>query len=96
MYTKSDWTSKSSPHCIFIGYSETENLYELWDVEKAALIRNRDVVFWEHEFSHPSLSTIALPHGVSIYSGIADKLVPHLQPDTPQPSQKVPPTSPFL
>ena len=73
--TKTDWTSKATPNCIFLGYSETENLFELWDVEKRALIRKRDVVFWEHEFGHPSLKPSALTHGVSIY--------PHLNVSTP-------------
>ena len=76
--TKTDWTSKSSPHCIFIGYSDTENLYELWDVQKGSLLRKRDVVFWEHEFGHPDYLLTALPHGVSIFGGVAGKLVSHL------------------
>ena len=32
--TKTDWSSKSTPNCIFIGYSETENLFKLWDINK--------------------------------------------------------------
>ena len=76
--TQTDWTSKSTNNCIFIGYSETENLYELWDVQKADLIRKRDVIFWEHEMGHPSLTHYALPHGVSIYGGITGKIVLHL------------------
>ena len=86
--TKSDWTSKSTPHCIFIGYSDTENWYELWDVDKNTMIRKRDVVFWEHEFGHPALKD-ALQHGVSIYAGMANKLVPAIC----QPSPAVPPSS---
>ena len=64
--TKADWTAKSSPNCIFVGYSDTENLFELWDVEKGVLIRKRDVVFWEHDMGHSLLRSSALPHGVSI------------------------------
>ena len=64
--TKTDWTSKSTPHCIFIGYSETENLFKLWNVEKRCYIRRRDVIFWENEMGHPSLRPQALTHGVSI------------------------------
>ena len=50
------WASKSSPNCIFIGYSDTENLFELWDVDKRVVFRKRDVIFWEHELGHPKLS----------------------------------------
>lgn len=64
--TKADWTAKSSPNCIFVGYSETENLFELWDVEKGVLLRKRDVVFWGHDMGHSLLRSSALPHGVSI------------------------------
>ena len=71
---KTSWTSKSSPNCIFIGYSDTENLFELWDVEKSTLIRKRDVVFWEHELGHPKLVS-PLPHGVSILPAVASELV---------------------
>ena len=71
---KTDWNSKPSPYCIFIGYSETENLYELGDVHKTCVIRKRDVVFWEHEMGHPSLTKSALTHGVSIYAGFLGSL----------------------
>ena len=83
--TKTDWSSKSTPECIFIGYSDTENLYELWDVAKAAVIRKRDVIFWENELGHPTFASVALPHGVSIFGGTAGKLVPHLREDLPAP-----------
>lgn len=73
--TKSEWTSKASPDCVFIGYSETQNLFDLWDCKKNDVIRKRDVVFWEHEMGHPDLSGFALPHGVSIFSGVASKIV---------------------
>ena len=46
---KALWTSKSTPDCIFVGYSDTENLFELWDVHQKAIIRKRDIVFWEHQ-----------------------------------------------
>lgn len=72
---KSEWTSKASPDCIFIGYSETQNLFDLWDVVKTGVIRKRDVVFWEHEMGHTKLWPFALPHGVSIYPGVASKIL---------------------
>lgn len=52
---KMEWTSKSFPDCIFVGYSDTENLFDLWDVRQKTLLRGRDVVFWEHEMGHPIL-----------------------------------------
>ena len=66
-YVHHQWTSKSTPHCIFVGYSETENLFELWDIEKRAMIRKRDVIFWEHELGHLSLMLTTLTYGISIY-----------------------------
>lgn len=94
--TKTDWTSKSSP-CIFVGYSETENLYELWDVEKATIIRKRDVVFWEHQMGHPLLHPTALPHGVSILPSIAGGVVASDDHQThlPIPSSAPPNTRPL-
>ena len=94
--TKTDWSSKSSTHCIFIGYSDTENLYELWDVDNNTMIRKRDVVFWEHEFGHPALGN-ALQHGVSIYAGMAHKLVPAMGQPSPalQPTTNTMPLSPL-
>ena len=59
---KSVWTVKST-ECIFIGYSETENLYELWDVVKEDVIRKRDVIFFEEELEHEMFEKSALPEG---------------------------------
>lgn len=68
--TKTDWTSKSTPNCILVGYSETENLYKLWDIKKRTIICKRDIIFWEHELGHPTLSPHALTYGVSIFADI--------------------------
>ena len=78
--SKTDWSTKST-ECIFIGYSETENLFELWDIEKANIIRKRDVIFWENDLGHPKYAKLALPHGVSIYKGSTSTLV--TPPDPP-------------
>ena len=72
--TKTDWTSKSSPNCIFIGYSETENLFKLCNVDKRDVIRKRDVIFWEHEMGHPTLSQFALTYSTSIYPNIGTSI----------------------
>ena len=45
IWIKSDWLSKSMTNCVLIDYSETENLYKLWNVKKGCVIRKRDVVF---------------------------------------------------
>ena len=66
-YVSSPVDVESTPHCIFVGYSKTEDLFELGDIEKRAMIRKRDVIFWEHELGHPSLKSTALTHGISIY-----------------------------
>ena len=77
---KTSWTSKSTTDCIFVGYSETENLFELWDVYKKTILRKRDVIFWEHQMGHPLLTPKALPHGVSIYADVAGEMIPALTP----------------
>lgn len=78
--TKTDWASKSTS-CIFIGYSVTENLYKLWDITKRSVIKKRDVIFWEHEMSHPSLRSEALTHGVSIDPNLGAPAPPLPAPD---------------
>ena len=90
--TKTDWTSKSSPECIFIGYSETENLFKLWDVLKRDVIRKRDVIFWEHEMGHPSYSSHALTFGVSICAdiGVAGALADSQQDNLVPPQNETP------
>ena len=73
---KTSWTSKSTTDCIFVGYSETENLFALWDVYKKTILRKHDVILWEHEMGHHLLTPRALPHGVSIYAGVVGEMVP--------------------
>lgn len=90
---KGEWTSKSSPNCVFIGYSDTENLFELWDVDKGVVIQKRDVVFWEHELGHPKLKS-PLPHGVSILPAVAGELVQSVSSSLRDASCPVPSTAP--
>lgn len=63
--SKTDWDAKSAD-CILIGYHDTENLYDVWDVVKGTIIRARDVVFWETELGNDLLKKWALPTGISI------------------------------
>ena len=64
--SKTMWDSKSTD-CILIGYSDTENIYELWDIEKGAVIKRRDVIFWEDELGSVSLQRHALQNGTYIF-----------------------------
>ena len=72
LHVKSAWTAKSTK-CIFIGYSEMENLYELWDVVKGDVRRKWDVIFFEEELGHEILETSALQQGVSIVGKVAER-----------------------
>lgn len=60
------WDSKSSD-CILIGYSDTKNLYELWDIEKGTVLRRRDVIFWEDKLGSSVLQKKALPTRTYIF-----------------------------
>ena len=73
--TKSTWDAKSTD-CLLIGYFETENLYELWDIQKGSIIRARDVVFWEDELGADLLRPWALPNGTS-FLPVASEYVSH-------------------
>jgi len=42
--------------CVLVGYYDTENLYQLWDIEGKELIKRRDVIFHESVMGHPSLA----------------------------------------
>ena len=64
---KTDWTAKSATDCVFIGYSETENLYQLWNVKKKDFIMKRDVIFCEDQLGHrPLTNALSLPEGYYI------------------------------
>ena len=61
-YQRSKLESKSKP-CIFLGYSEDEFGYRMWDLLDKKVIRSRDVIFmedkiiedWKHQ--RPDLSS---------------------------------------
>ena len=65
--SKTTWDSHSS-ECLLIGYSDTENLYELWDVKKGVAIRKRDVIFCEKELGSSIFLNTALPSGRLIFN----------------------------
>ena len=62
---KAEWMSKST-NCIFIGYSETENLFQLWDIKPGSIIYKRDVVFFEDQLGHLHLIEYTLPEGAIV------------------------------
>lgn len=86
--SKTNWDSKFGD-CILIGYFDTENLYELWDIANGTSICTRDVVFWEHVFGHESLRVHTLASGVSIlpipiaqpYAEQHETTVPNIPPE---------------
>jgi len=59
------WDSKTS-ECILVGFYDTENLYQLWDIEKRELVKKRDVIFHEHILGHPILAREKLQLGWEI------------------------------
>ena len=59
------WDSKTS-ECILVGFYDTENLYQLWDIEKRELVKKRDVIFHEHILGHPILAQEKLQLGWEI------------------------------
>ena len=62
---RTKWDSKSA-ESILVGFYDTENLYQLWDVESNTLVKKRDVIFHEHVLGHPSLVREQLKHGWEI------------------------------
>ena len=65
--TKGD--SKLS-ECILVGFYDTKNLYQLWNMEKKQLIKIRDVVFHEHVLGHPTLARDTLSPGWEITGNV--------------------------
>ena len=62
---RTKWESKSA-ETILVGFYDTENLYQLWDIEKGELVKRRDVIFHEHVLGHPSLQRELLKKGHEI------------------------------
>ena len=50
-----------SRECILVGFYDTENLYQLWDVNAKELIKRRDVIFHEHVLGHPAIARAPSP-----------------------------------
>ena len=84
LQVKLAWTAKST-ECIFIGYSETENLYKLWDMINGDVVRKRDVIFFEGELGHELFENSTLQEGISIAGKMVEtQQLPITPKDTPQ------------
>lgn len=53
--------------CLHMGYYESENLYQVWDVENKKMVKVRDVKFHEDVLGHPSVSREALPKNTDLW-----------------------------
>ena len=52
--------------CILVGFYDTENLYQLWDIEAKEPMKRRDVIFHEHVMGHPILARESTDPGENI------------------------------
>ena len=64
--SKTTWESHST-ECLLFGYSDTENIYEVWDIKRGVSIRKRDVIFCENKLGSPILSNRAVQKGRMIF-----------------------------
>ena len=71
--------------CILVGFYDTENLYQLWDVEAKEVVKRRDVIFHEHILGHPVISrspTSTSPMNSTVdIVGIEMSVIPEIQDD---------------
>lgn len=63
---KTTWDSKTT-ECILIGFSDTENLFELWDIGRGASLKRRDVIFFEDKLGSDIFRNTALKRGLQIF-----------------------------
>ena len=70
---------------MLIGYSDTENLYELWDITRGASIKRRDVIFIESELGSNILKGRPLPCGTPIFEFLNCYATQHMA-DNPRPT----------
>ena len=91
--SKTTWDSHTT-ECILIGFSDTENLFELWDIARGAALKRRDVIFFEDKLGSDVFRDTALKRGIQIFPSIpASYAETHIR-DNPRP---VPPiTKPVL
>lgn len=52
--------------CLHMGYYESENLYQVWDVAKGKMVKVRDVKFFEDVLGHPTLLRNVVPEDTII------------------------------
>lgn len=64
--SKTLWDSHSTK-CVLIGYSDTENIYELSVITRGVAIRKRDVIFCANQLGSTVLMSDAVPRGQLIF-----------------------------
>ena len=47
--------------CVFMGYTDAENMFQLYEIMTKTIIKCRDVVFFEHVLGHDSISWLTDP-----------------------------------
>lgn len=59
------WDSHSS-ECLLMGYYDSENVFKLYDISGNAIIKTRDVIFFEDILGHQSFQHNPLPTNIDI------------------------------
>ena len=82
--SKTTWDSHTT-ECILIGFSDTENLFELWDIARGAALKRRDIIFFENKLGSDVFRDTVLKRGIPIFSSIpASYAETHVR-DNPRP-----------
>ena len=64
--SKTTWDSHTT-ECMLIGFSDTENLFELWDIGRGASLKRREVIFFEDQLGSDIFRNTALKRGLQIF-----------------------------
>ena len=64
--SKTTWDSHTT-ECMLNGFSDTENLFELWDIGRGASLKRRDVIFFEDQLGCDIFRNTALKRGLQIF-----------------------------
>lgn len=100
-HVEKEHREKLDPHtaeCVFLGYYETESLYAVYDVHHRAIMKKRDVVFYEHIMGHPAISNLGLALGYNILGELCsiDPVLTELHSSSPSPNPITIPPEPAL
>ncbi|KAL0366821.1 UNVERIFIED_CONTAM: Retrovirus-related Pol polyprotein from transposon RE1 [Sesamum radiatum] len=76
--------------CIFLGYSQTQKAYKVYDIAAKVILTSRDVVFHENIFPFQSLSTdsdsVSLPVSILDFEPTPSSVGDHTPPLSPVPT----------